>query len=104
MDTQQPDILPWHRESWQAINRQLQQQRLSHAYLLQGESGIGKRQFVEALAERLLTYALGRGLESYDRPAVRDIRRRAEADGYRFSALVEAIVDSVPFRLRRIPE
>ena len=63
-----------------------------------------RHEFVEALAERLLTYALGRGLESYDRPAVRDIRRRAEADGYRFSSLVEAIVDSVPFRLRRIPE
>jgi mono/diheme cytochrome c family protein len=61
-------------------------------------------EFVEALAERLLTYALGRGLESYDRPAVREIRRQTESGNYRFSALVEAIVDSVPFRLRRIPE
>ena len=62
-----------------------------------------RHEFVEALADRLLTYALGRGLESYDRPAVREIRRRAESVDYRFSALVEAVVDSVPFRLRRIP-
>ena len=63
-----------------------------------------RQEFVETLADRLLTYALGRGLESYDRPAVRVIRRRVEAEDYRFSALVAAIVDSVPFRLRRIPE
>ena len=62
-----------------------------------------RHEFVEALADRLLTYALGRGLESYDRPAVREIRRRTESADYRFSALVEAVIDSVPFRLRRIP-
>ncbi len=61
-------------------------------------------EFVETLAASLLTYAIGRGLESYDRPAVREIRRRVEAADHRFSALVSAIVDSVPFRLRRIPE
>jgi len=61
-------------------------------------------EFVETLAAKLLTYAVGRGLESYDQPAVREIRRRVEAADYRFSALVSAIVDSVPFRLRRIPE
>ena len=47
---------------------------------------------------------LGRGLESYDKPAVRAIRRRLEAEGYRFSELVLAIVDSVPFRMRKVPE
>ena len=61
-------------------------------------------EFVETLAAKLLTYAIGRGLESYDQPAVREIRRRVEAADHRFSALVAAIVDSVPFRLRRIPE
>ena len=61
-------------------------------------------EFVETLAASLLTYAIGRGLESYDRPAVREIRRRVEAADHRFSALVSAIVDGVPFRLRRIPE
>ena len=63
-----------------------------------------RQEFVETLADKLLTYALGRGLESFDRPAVREIRRRVETQDYRFSALVAAIVDSVPFRLRRIPE
>ncbi len=63
-----------------------------------------RREFVEALAEKLLTYAIGRGLEAHDRPAVREIRRRVESDGYRFSALVSAVVDSVPFSMRRIPE
>ncbi len=63
-----------------------------------------RQEFVETLAANLLTYALGRGLEAYDRPAVREIRRRTEAADHRFSALVAAIVDSVPFRLRRTPE
>ena len=61
-------------------------------------------EFVETLGDRLLTYAIGRGLESGDRPAVREIRRRVEAGDYRFSALVAAVVDSVPFRFRRTPE
>jgi hypothetical protein len=60
-------------------------------------------EFVETVAEKLLTYALGRGLESYDRPAVREIRRQVEARGYRFSALVEATVNSVPFQMRKVP-
>jgi hypothetical protein len=61
-------------------------------------------EFVEALGSRLLTYALGRGLEAPDRAAVRQVRRRAESEDYRFSALVKAVVDSVPFQYRRIPE
>ena len=60
--------------------------------------------FVTTFTEKLLTYALGRGLEYYDRPAVREIRRQVEARDYRFSALAEAIADSVPFRLRRVPK
>jgi hypothetical protein len=63
-----------------------------------------KDEFVECFAEKLLTYALGRGLEDYDRPVVRDIRRRAERNGYQFASLVEAIVDSVPFQQRRAPK
>ena len=47
------------------------------------------------------TYALGRGLEAYDMPAVRAIVREASKDGYRFSALVKGIVNSTPFRMRR---
>ncbi len=55
---------------------------------------------VRTLAEKLLTYALGRGLEYYDLPAVREVVRAAENDGYRWSALVSAIARSVPFRMR----
>ena len=62
-----------------------------------------RQEFVETLADRLLTYAVGRGLEASDQPAVREIRRRVEAGGHQFSALVAAIVDSVPFRFRRAP-
>ena len=66
---------------------------------------LGRRdEFVEALADRLLTYAIGRGLDHRDRPAVREIRRRTSATDYRMSALVAAIVDSVPFRMRMVPE
>jgi hypothetical protein len=56
--------------------------------------------FVETAAERLLTYALGRRLEYYDMPTVRAIVRGAEAEDYRFSALVLGIVRSEPFRTR----
>ena len=52
------------------------------------------------MAEKLLTYALGRNLESYDMPAVRAIVRGAEADGHRFSSLVLGIVQSTPFQMR----
>jgi cytochrome c553 len=52
------------------------------------------------ITEKLLTYSLGRGLEHYDMPAVRDIVRSAGRDDYRFSSLVLAIVRSVPFQMR----
>jgi hypothetical protein len=57
--------------------------------------------FLNTLTDRLLMYALGRGTEYYDAPAVRQIVRAAEADNYRFSSLVTAIVESAPFRMRR---
>ena len=60
--------------------------------------------FVSALTEKLLTYALGRGLEAHDAPAVRQIVRGAEAEQYRWSALVTGIVESVPFRMRQSRE
>jgi hypothetical protein len=56
--------------------------------------------FTNVVAEKLLTYALGRGLEFYDAPAVRAIAREAAAGGYRFSALVLGIVKSAPFQMR----
>ena len=57
--------------------------------------------FVRTLTERLLTYALGRGLEYYDMPTVRSIARDASRDGYRASTLILGIVNSVPFQMRR---
>ncbi len=60
--------------------------------------------FVGTLTRKLLTFALGRGLEPYDAPAVRQIVREAAAQDYRFSALVTGIAKSVPFRLRAVPE
>ena len=60
--------------------------------------------FVSTVAEKLLTYALGRGVESFDAPAVRGIVDAAARDGYRWSALIEGIVRSTPFQMRRSAE
>jgi len=60
--------------------------------------------FVDTFTEKLLTYALGRGLESFDMPVVRSITRAAAAENYQFSAIVAGIVQSVPFRLKRAVE
>ena len=57
--------------------------------------------FARAVTGRLLTYALGRGLEYYDMPSVRTITRAAADDGYRLSALIVGIAKSVPFQMRR---
>ena len=61
--------------------------------------------FVRAMTEKLLIYALGRGLEPYDRPAVNDITARLPEQGYRFSQMVLGIVNSLPFQMRsaRLP-
>jgi len=56
--------------------------------------------FVSTLTEKLLTYALGRGVDYNDEPAVRAIVARAAADRYRFSDLVAGIVKSPPFRMK----
>ena len=53
------------------------------------------------MTEKLLTYALGRGLERYDKPVVKEIASRVAADNYRFSTLVLEIVRSQPFQMRR---
>jgi hypothetical protein len=61
-------------------------------------------QFYSTFTEKLLTYALGRGLEYYDKPAARDIIRQAAKENYRMSAFVTAIVKSTPFQMRRTPD
>jgi hypothetical protein len=57
--------------------------------------------FAGTLTEKLLTFALGRGIEYYDAPAVRKIVRDAGKDGYRFSSLLLGIVKSTPFQMRK---
>ena len=68
-------------------------------YLLGSEE-----RFVDTLSKKLLTYALGRGLEDYDPPAVRRIVRTAADDNYSWSSIVLGIVESVPFQMRRSQE
>ena len=60
--------------------------------------------FIATVAAKLLTYALGRGVEYYDMPAVRAIIRNTAAQEYRWSALIMGIVNSRPFQMRRRSE
>jgi len=61
-------------------------------------------QFARTVTEKLLTYALGRGVEYQDMPVVRAIVREAARNDYRFSALIDGIVKSEPFQMNRKPE
>ncbi len=58
-----------------------------------------REQFADAFTEKLLAWALGRGLEYYDLPAVRKIVRESAADDYRWSSIIEGIVKSTPFQM-----
>jgi hypothetical protein len=60
--------------------------------------------FILNFTEKLLTYALGRGIEYYDKPAVRAIDRQAASNGNRFSSFVLGIVRSAPFQMKRAEE
>jgi hypothetical protein len=61
-----------------------------------------KDMFVETFTERLLTYALGRGVEEYDHPVIRKITSEAAADNQRWSSIILGIVNSTPFQMRRV--
>ncbi|MGI8992393.1 MAG: DUF1592 domain-containing protein [Bryobacteraceae bacterium] len=65
--------------------------------ILKGDRGA----FADCLTEKLLTYALGRGLEHYDKPALKTISSHLAQNDYRFSTLVLEIVKSLPFQMRR---
>jgi len=56
--------------------------------------------FVGTMTEKLMTYAIGRGVEHFDAPAIRKIVRDAEPNGFRFSSLIQGIVKSTPFQMR----
>jgi mono/diheme cytochrome c family protein len=60
-------------------------------------------QFVWALTEKLMTFALGRSVQYYDMPIVRSVARRAAANDYRFEEIVLGIVESDAFRMKSVP-
>jgi hypothetical protein len=60
-------------------------------------------QFVGTMTEKLLTYALGRGLDFRDMPVVRGIVADARQDGYLFSSLIMSVVKSAPFQMKAVP-
>jgi hypothetical protein len=57
--------------------------------------------FAGTFTEKLMTYALGRGVEYYDAPAVRNVVRGARTNDFRFSSFILGIVNSTPFQMRR---
>lgn len=60
-----------------------------------------REDIIRCLAEKMLTYGLGRGTEHYDSCAIDEVVRAMKADGYRFQSLILAITQSVPFQMRR---
>ena len=64
----------------------------------------GTDEFIRTVTEKLLTYALGRGVNHYDAPTIREIVGELDGEDNRWSSLVAAIVDSDPFQLRRAPD
>lgn len=72
-----------------------------------GVSGLEKgllarpENFVSTLTEKFMTYALGRGMEHYDAPAVRKIVQDAQSKGFLFSSIIVGIANSTPFQMRR---
>jgi hypothetical protein len=60
--------------------------------------------FVGTMTTKLMTYALGRGVEYYDMPSIRAIVQDASRNNYRFSSLIMGVVKSAPFQMRRSQE
>jgi cytochrome c5 len=63
-----------------------------------------KVDFVNTFTTKLMTYALGRGVEAYDQPVIRSITREAARDDYRLSTLILGVIHSAPFQMRRAAE
>ena len=85
--------------------------RLPNGEEFRGSSGLAKLliekhkgEFIDTVTEKLAIYALGRGIAPEDKPAIRAIARKAAGNNYRMSAFVEAVVESVPFQMRRVGE
>jgi hypothetical protein len=75
--------------------------------LIEGPSGLRnvlmgmEDEFTRTVVRKLLVYALGRGVEYYDQPAIRQIIRDSASDDYRWSSVILGIVNSTPFQMRR---
>ena len=91
-------MTPVHRSTPPACCRTARRLPASRTFR---ESLLSSDLFVQTLTEKLLTYALGRGVEPYDMPAVRGIVRDAADDDYRFSSFILGVVESTPFTMRR---
>jgi hypothetical protein len=63
-----------------------------------------RERFAQAFINRLLTYALGRGLAALDQPTIRNIARQASSEDYRIHSIIEAVVGSTPFNFKKAPE
>ncbi len=63
-----------------------------------------RERFAQAFIDRLLTYALGRGLEPSDQPTIRSIARQASPENYRIHSIIEAVVSSTPFNFKKAPK
>ncbi len=85
--------------------------RLPNGEQFNGASGLTKLllekhkgEFIQTVTEKLMIYALGRGMAPDDKPAIRAIARKAAEHDYRMSAFIEAVVESVPFQMRKAGE
>ncbi len=85
--------------------------RLPNGEQFTGASGLTKLllekhkgEFIQTVTEKLMIYALGRGMAPDDKPAIRAIARKAAEHDYRMSAFIEAVVESVPFQMRKAGE
>jgi hypothetical protein len=63
-----------------------------------------RQQFAQTVVEKLMTFALGRTLEYYDMPAVRQVLRGGEPHDYPWSSLIAGVVESRPFQFRQVEQ
>ena len=63
-----------------------------------------RERFSQAFIDRLLTYALGRGLQAYDKPTIRKLAKQAKSENYHMHSIIEAVVGSMPFNYKKAPE
>ncbi len=99
--------------AWRAKDREagtaIESDSELHGLKIQGVDGLRNAlmarpdQFVQTLTVKLMTYALGRGVEAHDMPTVRAIVRNAAAQDYKFSSIVSGIVKSDPFMKQMVP-